>query len=46
MPSRPPVVRTDWPDLPEQDLLDVRICDLGLTIEGSWLAPRVQQLQD
>ena len=46
MPSRPPVIRTDWPDLPDEDLLDVRLCDLGLTIESSWLASRVAQLHD
>jgi len=39
-----PAPRSDWPDLPEADLLDVRICDLGLAIEGSWLEPRVAQL--
>ncbi len=39
-----PAPRTDWPDLPEAGLLDVRICDLGLTIESSWLAPRIAQL--
>ncbi len=39
-----PVNRTDWPDLPEADLLDVRLCDLGLSIDGSWLEARVSQL--
>ena len=28
---------TGWADLPDEALLDVRLCDLGLTIEGSWL---------
>jgi hypothetical protein len=33
-----------WADLPDEKLLDIRICDLGLTIEDSWLAPRIDQL--
>ncbi len=36
----------DWQDLPDEDLLALRVRDLGLTIEGSWLEPRVQQLYD
>ena len=43
-PRSKPVIRTDWPDLPEAELLGVRLCDLGLTIEGSWLEPRIAQL--
>jgi len=39
-----PVTRTDWADLPDEALLDVRFCELGLTIEGSWLEPRIAQL--
>jgi hypothetical protein len=41
-----PVIRTDWPDLPDEQLLEVRICDLGVHIAGSWLEPRVGQLGD
>jgi len=41
-----PVIRRDWPDLPDAELLDVRLCDLGLTIAGSWLEPRITQLND
>ena len=41
-----PVTRTDWPDLGDEQLLDVRLCELGLTIEGSWLEPRIAQLND
>ena len=40
------VTRTDWPDLGDEQLLDVRLCELGLTIEGSWLEPRIAQLND
>jgi hypothetical protein len=40
-----PVIRTDWPDLPDAELLNVRLCDLGLTIEGSWLEPRIAELE-
>jgi hypothetical protein len=41
-----PVTRTDWPDLNDEALLDVRFCELGLAIEGSWLEPRIAQLND
>jgi hypothetical protein len=33
-----------WVDLPDEALLDLRLCDLGLTVEGSWLAPRIEEL--
>ncbi len=33
-----------WPDLSDEELLSMRICDLGLRIEGSELEPRVQAL--
>ena len=48
-PARPrPLcpVRADWASLPDEALLDVRFCELGLTIEGSSLEPRIQQLYD
>ena len=35
-----------WVDLPEEQLLKVRICDLGVTIEGSELVERIQQLHE
>src|SRR5689334_6358401 len=35
----------DWPSLPDDELLDVRMCDLPLTIEGS-LAERIAQLRE
>ena len=40
-----PAVRVDWPDLPDEALLEVRFCELGLTIAGSWLEPRIAELQ-
>jgi hypothetical protein len=45
-PRPRPVIRTDWPDLPDEQLLDVRLCELGVTIEGSWLEPRVAELYE
>jgi hypothetical protein len=41
-----PAVRAGWADLPDEQLLDVRINELGLTIEGSFLEPQVAQLND
>ncbi len=41
-----PVIRPDWPDLSDEALLDVRFCELGLTIDGSWLEPRIAELYD
>jgi len=33
-----------WADLPDDKLLEVRMCDLGVTIEGTDLEPRIAQL--
>lgn len=50
--AAPPVERErpkpepGWSALPEERLLQVRICDLGLSIEGSELEPRIAQLHD
>ena len=33
-----------WVKLTDEELLDVRFCDLGLTIEGSPLAPKIDEL--
>ncbi|MCG3180391.1 MAG: hypothetical protein BIFFINMI_02751 [Phycisphaerae bacterium] len=33
-----------WENLPDEQLLSIRIRDLGLSVEGSWLAPRIEQL--
>jgi hypothetical protein len=42
----PPPVRDDWADLPDEALLDLRFCELGLQIGGTALEPRLQQLTD
>ncbi|MDB4786854.1 MAG: putative zinc-binding metallopeptidase [Planctomycetaceae bacterium] len=36
--------RHDWEDLSPEELLDVKICDLGLKIEGTSLEPRIERL--
>ncbi len=36
----------DWAHLHHQELLDVRICDLGVKIEGTWLERQIQQLHN
>ncbi len=41
-PQDPPALDLDT--LPEERLLDLRICDLPLEIEGTWLEARVAQL--
>ena len=44
-PSCPPASpMTDWATLSDEQLLDVRMCDLGLTIEGTDLEARIAQL--
>jgi hypothetical protein len=35
-----------WEDLPLEELLDLRICDLGLVIEGTPLELRIERLYD
>jgi len=42
--SRTPLP-ADWPALADEELLDVRLADLPLTIEGSRIEPRVAQLR-
>ena len=37
----PPRPEPPWAALDDEALLDVRMCDLGLTIEGSGLEPRI-----
>lgn len=45
MSARRPVrAASDWARLPREALLDLRLKDLGLTLEGSWLAARVEEL--
>lgn len=36
----------DWVRLPDERLLDVRLCDLGLRVEGTALAQRVERLHE
>jgi hypothetical protein len=36
----------DWVELPDQELLELRLCDLGLKIEGSVLDDRISRLYD
>jgi len=42
MPRQP--LPSDWPSLPDDQLLDVKLCDLPVTIEGT-LAERLAQLR-
>lgn len=35
-----------WANWPEQKLLDLRLCDLGLTIDGELLNRQIQRLYD
>ena len=36
----------DWEDLPTEELLDVRLCDLGLVMEDTWLEDCVERLRE
>lgn len=36
----------DWVNLPDEDLLNLRFCDLPLKIEGSWLEGRIAALYE
>lgn len=42
-PSGPPP-KPEWADWPDEKLLDVRMCDLGVRIEGTELEERIDQL--
>jgi hypothetical protein len=42
--ARTCALREGWADLPDEHLLDVRFCELGLAVEGSWLEPRINEL--
>lgn len=44
--ARPRRMRSDWVDLSDDELLDVRLCDLGLAIEGTVLESRIERLYD
>ncbi|MPY87060.1 MAG: hypothetical protein GEU99_03980 [Luteitalea sp.] len=39
-------VPSNWPELSDEALLDLRLCDLPITIQGSKLEARIQQLYD
>ena len=39
-------IEPSWASLPDEKLLDVRIRDLGVSIAGSELEPRIAQLHD
>ena len=36
----------EWADWPDEKLLDLRLCDLQLTVEGSQIAGHIRQLND
>jgi Putative zinc-binding metallo-peptidase len=38
--------RDGWPDLQDEQLLDLRFCELGLKIPGGWLDARIAGLRD
>jgi len=37
--------RINWARWPEERLLDLRLCDLGVRLEGTWLEARIEKLQ-
>src|SRR5688500_1321200 len=44
---RDPIVSVDeWSQWPDQKLLDLRLCQLGVTIEGTPLETRIAELQE
>ncbi len=43
-PDPEPLKPADWTTLSDEKLLEVRMCDLGLTIAGTELEPRIAQL--
>lgn len=45
MPTLPVVPSEEWAAWPDEKLLDLRMCQLGLSIEGSLLADRIADLQ-
>lgn len=42
--ARGPLTPADWSSWPDEELLKLRVCDLGLTIEGTELDARIAQL--
>ena len=45
-PARRRCARPNWADLTDDELLDVRLCELGLAIEGTVLASRIERLYE
>jgi hypothetical protein len=45
MPNSPVLPAEAWADWPDEKLLDLRLCQLGVSIEGSVLAERIADLQ-
>jgi hypothetical protein len=43
---RPGSFEPEWVDLPDEQLLDTRICDLGVQIEGTILDERIDRLYE
>ena len=43
-PDHAPLTSPDWASFNDDKLLEMRMCDLGLTIEGTDLEPRIAQL--
>jgi hypothetical protein len=43
-PDPEPLTPVDWTTLSDEKLLEVRMCDLGVTIAGTDLEPRIAQL--
>ena len=42
----PKPLPSNWPDLPDEELLDVRLADLPLKLDGTVVETRIQQLKD
>jgi hypothetical protein len=45
-PSPAALLAPAWPELSDEEILELRFCDLGLRIEGSWLEGRLSELYD
>jgi hypothetical protein len=42
--DREPLKAADWTTFSDEKLLEIRMCDLGVTIEGTELEPRIAQI--
>ena len=45
-PSTPGEIDPSWASARDEELLAMRVCDLGVRVEGSELEPRIQQLHE